>query len=81
MNIIIAINNSYVEPAMTMIYSLWYNNKTINIDVYLMYSDLNASNISKINSFIKKLDLMKIHLVYVEDCIFSDAPKIGRAHV
>ena len=74
MNIIIAINNSYVEPAMTMIYSLWYNNKNINIDLYLMYSDLDESSISKINIFIKTLDLVKIHLVYVENCIFSDAP-------
>lgn len=76
MNIIISINNSYVEPAKTMIFSLKENNSDCKINIFLLYNGLNKENINDFKQFICELKYVKLFLIYVDNKYFSNAPKM-----
>lgn len=72
MNILISINSKFVMPAIVMLTSLFENNK-IPIDVYMLYSSLNKSDICKIEKCVKKYG-NNLFSIYVERTLFNNAP-------
>ena len=76
MNIIIAINKDYIEPAKTMLFSLYYNNiNAKKIVVYLMYSRLSISELSDLKRFVEKECMGRLIDIYVSEKLFQNAPK------
>lgn len=54
MNVLVSVNKGYLEELKEMIFSFAYNNrKKYNINVYLMYIELDEENLKNIGNFIK----------------------------
>jgi lipopolysaccharide biosynthesis glycosyltransferase len=73
MNILVAINSTYVLPLIVMLESLFDNNSDINI--YLLYSDLTSAELKYLDNFIKSKGSIFIPLK-IADNTFSDAPTL-----
>lgn len=52
MNIMISTNSKYVEPTLTMLYSLFANHQGIAMAVYMPYSNLSAEEVNKLLTFV-----------------------------
>lgn len=72
MNILIAINSNYLKPAQAMLTSLFINN-TEFIDVYLLYSKLEQSEIEMLKSYIERYNA-KLNAIYIDKKEFKDFP-------
>lgn len=59
MNILIAINNNYVNMALDMLFSLKLKTNN-NLNIYLIYSDLTSKNIQRIEEFVFKKQIGEI---------------------
>lgn len=73
MNILIAINDKYLDPVVTMLNSL-QKNINIPLEVYLLYTSLSDKSIKKLEKFIVKECSGSLHPIYVDSSIFKDSP-------
>ena len=76
MNVLVSIDNNYMEQLIVMLNSLFIHNKC-KIEIYLMYGSLTKSAISKISTFVSKKG-NRIHTIKVEEGLFKNSPK--RSH-
>lgn len=75
MNIIIAMNEKYVEPAKTMLFSLFYNNRE-DSKVYLLHKDLSEDTVQSLRAFLYECGDVELLAKTVPSELFQDAPKI-----
>lgn len=54
MNILVAVNDAYVQPLAVMLTSLLENNKNVYIQIYLLFSDVSKTNIRKLDRLVKR---------------------------
>ena len=73
MNIIIAINDAYIEPAKTMLYSLAKNNPS-NITVYLLHKCLTQTVLDDLRVFLKRDCQSELISIQIDSILFADAP-------
>lgn len=72
-NILVAFDDNYIEQAIVMLRSVFFNNKG-KFKIYLLYSNLSSQNLKKISDFIKKSQ-HKFCPISVDQSIFEKAPK------
>lgn len=72
MNILVAVNDFYIEPLIVMLCSLFENNKD-EISVYLLYSDISNSNLKKVKKIINKYK-NKLYIYKIDNKIFDGIP-------
>lgn len=75
MNILVTIDKNYMNPLVTMLYSLFFNNKGRNFDIYIMHSDLEDEDIENLNKFCKNYNSRAISVKIGENA-FSEAPTL-----
>lgn len=73
MNILIALNDNYVRPTMTMLKSLFDSNSWGKIAVYLLYIDINDSNLKKMRTLTEESG-HAFHPIYITDDRLKDVP-------
>lgn len=76
MNILIAINSAYIEPAKVMLYSLAVHNLE-HLSVYLLYSDIKKRELQKLGVFITKRCHGKLYPLVLDKHIFDKYPIRG----
>lgn len=74
MNIIIAINEAYIEPAKTMLFSLAYHHPEA-FTVYLLYSRISEGKLHELSAWIHTKCHADLVPIYVLPQIFENAPK------
>ena len=74
MNIIIAINEKYIEPAKTMLYSLacQQNEKIV---VYLLQSSIRPEKLDELRTFIGKRCHGELNVVPIDKELFANVPR------
>lgn len=72
MNILIAMDSNYFQPAKTMLTSLFVNNDTF-IDVYLLYSRLKETEVKELEDYVGEFNAM-LHPIYIDDGKFNELP-------
>lgn len=73
MNIMIAINEEFVEMCKTMLFSLFDNNKNEKISIYLLYDKLDNKWINNLKKFVWKMG-GKLSAIKVDLDIFDEMP-------
>ena len=73
MNIIIAINQKYIERAKSMLFSLRKNN-SCDIDVYLLHKELSSDEVAELSLYLKNNCNINLHSITVDCSIFRNAP-------
>lgn len=73
MNILIAINNGYYNPAKVMLTSLCINNRFENHSVYLLYSELDSEKIDDLKKALRRYHC-EVNPVYVDKDRFEGLP-------
>lgn len=74
MNILISLDDNYVEQAITMLRSLFINNPNEHFCVYLLYNKLSDDGVKKLRAFIEKENHEFVNIKIHED-VFLSAPK------
>lgn len=77
MNILITLDNRYIEPARVMLSSLLRKNKNIPIDIYVLHSCLTQDSIAALQSVLDPAHC-RLCPVYVNDEMLSFAPTTDR---
>lgn len=72
MNLLFSIDDGYVEPLLTTIYSIRVNNPAEHFDIYILQKQSLKSN-PKIERFCHHLN-MTYHPLVIDDHLFEDAP-------
>lgn len=70
MNILIAINSAYIQPAKVMLYSLAVHNQEY-FDVYLLYNNIKDKEIRNLGNFISRRCHGELHPVEVDATCFQ----------
>lgn len=65
MNILIAVNTKFLEPASVMVYSLCRNHRDTEVDIYLAYHDLREQDVKRLQKIISCFRKKKLHLLDV----------------
>ena len=65
MNILFATNRKFIEPAATMLYSLFESHPGIDMDIYLAYSNLSEEDLERFASYIAAFPGKIFHPIYV----------------
>ncbi len=73
MNVLVAVNSTYLLSLTVMLESLFDNNS--NIDIYLLYSDLKKGELNTLDDFIMSKNSVLIPLK-IESETFADAPTL-----
>lgn len=77
MNLIVAIDDNYLEPLKTMLYSLICNNSDDSIKVFLLYGDdLSKRSRKSLSAFLKKFNTVELEKIYIDRSVFGDAPRL-----
>lgn len=74
MNIIIAINENYIEPAKTMLYSLGCQQKEPLV-IYLLQSSICKEKLDEFSTFLKTRCHAVLEVVPVDPTLFANVPK------
>ena len=74
MNILIAINEKYIEPAKTMLYSLACHNDNV-LTVYLLQSSIRSEKIQDFSEFIRNKCHGKLNTITIDKALFANVPK------
>lgn len=74
MNIIIAINEAYIEPAKTMLFSLGYHHQE-SFTVYLLYSRISEEKLHELSAWLHTQCHAELVPIYISSEIFAYAPK------
>ena len=77
-NILVTIDDNYLEPCKVMLYSLIKNNKSREITVFLIYQNLNKQSLHNLKFMLEKMGAV-LKPIYVDKKWFYDAPK--REHI
>ena len=80
MNIIIAVDENYIEHAKTMLYSLACNNRE-HLDVYLLQSTILRERLDEFSRFMEKKAHGTLHTVAIPADVFAKVPKNDRMSV
>lgn len=72
MNILVTVNDNYVEPLFVMLESLFFHEKS-PMDIYMFYSDVSKENRRRLRRYIKNQGNY-FAPVYVEEDVFQNAP-------
>lgn len=75
MNILVTLNENYVEPLKVMLWSLFFNNPKESFSVYLIHSSISAVRIAELEDFVFK-NMQKLYIIPVQDEWFADAPVV-----
>ena len=65
MNIMIVTNSRYIKPAYVMLYSLFVNHPSEEMDVYLPYEDLTVEELDALTDFVGSFSGKVLHPLYV----------------
>ena len=74
MNIIIAINEAYIEPAKTMLFSLGYHHQE-SFNVYLLYSCIAEDKLQDLVVWVRNKCHAELVPLFVDPELFARAPK------
>lgn len=74
MNIIIAINEAYIEPAKTMLFSLGCHHKEY-FKIYLLYSQISNKSLQELRDWVETSCHAELNCLYVDASLFANAPK------
>lgn len=74
MNILIAINEKYIEPAKTMLYSLARHNNEY-LDVYLLQSSISSEKIKELDKFLHEKCHGELNTITIDKTLFANVPK------
>ena len=74
MNILIAINEKYIEPAKTMLYSLACQQDE-ELSVYLLQSSISPKKLEDLHRFVNKKCHGKLNVVCIDRSLFANVPK------
>lgn len=74
LNIVVAINENYIEPLKTMLYSLAYNNQC-PLTVYLLHKELSDSIIGDLQEYIQYNCHGQLVDIKVDNRLFASAPR------
>ena len=73
MNLIIAINEKYIEPAKTMLYSLACQQKE-ELIIYLLQSSICKEKLEELDNFIHRKCHGKLNVICIDKDIFTNVP-------
>lgn len=73
MNILVTLNETYVEPLKVMLWSLFFNNPGETFCVYLMHSSISEQKIAELETFISGKK-QRLSVICVQDGWFVEAP-------
>lgn len=59
MNILIAANTKFIGPTSVMVYSLCRSHKSVEVDIYLAYHDLEEQDIERLQNIISYFEKKK----------------------
>lgn len=74
MNIIIAINEKYIEPAKTMLYSLACQ-QSEHLVVYLLQSSIRQKKLDELSTFVSRKCHGELQIVQINKDLFANVPK------
>lgn len=74
MNIMISINDKFLEIAKVMLFSLFVNNKSAEINVYLICHDLLGTTIEELEKLFSRFEKKKLYVVDIGSHMESDIP-------
>ncbi|MDY3993479.1 MAG: glycosyltransferase family 8 protein [Evtepia sp.] len=74
MNIIIAINEAYIEPAKTMLFSLGCHHK-VRFNVYLLYSQISDEKLQELKEWLDRSCHANLECFLIDAALFANAPK------
>lgn len=77
MNILVALNSSYIGPLCVMLKSLMISNPTNGFDIYVVHSSLKESDFKLIDTHIDPARVT-IHPIKLADDVLDDAPILKR---
>ena len=74
MNVIIAVNEMYIEPAKTMLYSLsCHHNERFTI--YLLYKEILTQKLEEFSEWADRVCHADLKCIFVDGALFANAPK------
>ena len=76
MNILVSLDSNYVLPLKVMLLSLFDNNRTLSISLYILYSRLSDTEIADITALVEKNN-SRIFPIYIDDAYFDGAPVVS----
>lgn len=74
MNILIAVNEAYLEPAKTMLYSLACQ-QSEHLVVYLLQSSIRREKLDELSEFVRRKCHGELQVVQIDREMFADVPK------
>lgn len=77
MNILITLDNRYIEPARVMLSSLQRKNRQTALDVYVLHSCLTEESLAALRSILNP-EFCRLFPIYVNDRLLSFAPTTDR---
>lgn len=75
MNILVTLDRNYLHPLRVMLTSLLINNPNEQFHIFLATDDLSENDLSFVRHLLRRFD-SSLHVIYVEDDWFSNAPTI-----
>ncbi|MFI3140906.1 MAG: glycosyltransferase family 8 protein [Clostridia bacterium] len=81
MNILMAVNKSYLDKAMSMLLSLRLTNKDSNITLYLINANLDIKDIEKLRTFLMKKCDIKLELIQFDKGLIKGMPIVKQFSV
>lgn len=73
MNILVTLNENYVQPLKVMLWSLFFNNPGENFRIFLIHSSISDLKIAELDSFISQKG-QELQVISVNDDMFAEAP-------
>ena len=74
MNILIAVNEAYMDQAKVMLTSLRYAMPKEKVKVYLFYKNIDETKIDKFKNYLYKHNHMKLEAILIDDEIIKHLP-------
>lgn len=74
MNVMISINDKFLEIAKVMLYSLFYNNRDTSVDLYLICHDLSENTVNELEKLVSQFEAKRLHVVDIGSHIENDIP-------
>ena len=75
MNILVTLDRNYLRPLLVMLTSLLLNNPNERFHIFLATDDLTENDLSFVRHLLRRFN-STLHVIYVEDDWFSNAPTI-----
>jgi len=75
MNILVTLNENYIEPLKVMLWSLFFNNPNENFCIYLIHSSIPVRRIAELETFVSKKG-QNLSVISIHNNWFMDAPVV-----